>query len=111
MTLSDIYRNLFGKDHLQDGNAIDLAEHGRSGGVSTGQGFKFTKDVPEKTLIDESISGVTFIGSALPGTATTTDAWLIKRITESGTDTLIEYPSGIAEYNTAWVSRASLSYS
>lgn len=111
MTLADIYRNLFGKDHLQDGNVIDLAEHGRSGGLSTGQGFKFTKKVPEKTLIDTSISGVTFIGNALPGTNDTTASWLIKRITQSDTNTLIEFPGGIAEYNTVWVSRASLSYS
>jgi len=111
MALTDLYRSLFGKDHIQDGNVIDFSEHGRVGGVSSGQSFKFTRGVEELTKIDESITGTTFIGKARPGTATTTDEWLIKRITESGTDTDIEFPSGIAEYNTAWASRASLSYS
>lgn len=111
MALIDIYRSLFGKDHLQDGTVIDLAEHGRSGGTSDGQGFKFSKDIEETTQIDTAITGVTFIGKSKPGTAQTTDAWLIKRITESGTTTAIEFPGGMAEYNTAWASRASLSYS
>jgi len=42
MSLPDIYRSLFGKDQPQDGDVISLSEHGRVGGVSTGQGFKFT---------------------------------------------------------------------
>lgn len=41
MTLSDLYMNLFGKGAITDGSVIDMAEHGRVGGVSTGQGFKY----------------------------------------------------------------------
>jgi hypothetical protein len=40
MTLNDIYRNLFGKDAIENGNVIDFAEHGRIGNLSTGEGFK-----------------------------------------------------------------------
>jgi len=43
MALTDIYRKIFGYDHLQDGTVIDLAEHGRAGADRDGQGFKFTK--------------------------------------------------------------------
>jgi len=38
MALTDIYRKLFGYDHLQDGTVIDLAEHGRAGADRDGQG-------------------------------------------------------------------------
>lgn len=40
MAITDLYKLLFGKEHIQDGTVIDMAEHGRVGGVSTGQGFK-----------------------------------------------------------------------
>jgi len=45
MTIQDIYQLLFGKNHIQDGNVIDMSEHGRVGGVSTGQGFKIVSQV------------------------------------------------------------------
>lgn len=37
---TDKYTQLFGKDHIRDGDVIDYSEHGRVGGVSTGQPFK-----------------------------------------------------------------------
>lgn len=37
---TDLYHQLFGKNHIQDGDVISFSEHGRVGGVSTGQGFK-----------------------------------------------------------------------
>lgn len=40
-TLEDIYGQLFGKSAIQDGDVISMAEHGRVGGLSTGQGFKY----------------------------------------------------------------------
>jgi len=45
MALSDIYTALFGKGSIQDGDVISLAEHGRKGGISTGQGFKYVQDI------------------------------------------------------------------
>ncbi len=42
---TDKYTQLFGKDHIKDGDVIGYSEHGRVGGLSTGQGFKFTSAV------------------------------------------------------------------
>lgn len=41
MSITDLYKLLFGKEHIQDGTVIDMSEHGRVGGLSTDQGFKF----------------------------------------------------------------------
>lgn len=48
--ITDLYQQLFGRKGIADGNVIDMAEHGRVGGVSTGQPFKFVKSVSEKIL-------------------------------------------------------------
>lgn len=45
MSITDIYKNLFGRKGIQDGNVIDMSEHGRVGGLSTGQPFKFVADL------------------------------------------------------------------
>lgn len=39
-TITDLYRLLFGREGTNKGTDIDMAEHGRVGGVSTGQSFK-----------------------------------------------------------------------
>lgn len=39
-SITDIYRLLFGREGTNKGTDIDMAEHGRVGGISTGQGFK-----------------------------------------------------------------------
>jgi hypothetical protein len=45
MSVKSLYQSLFGRENPSNGSVIDLAEHGRVGGVSTGQPFKFTADV------------------------------------------------------------------
>ena len=40
--MPDLYRVLFGKEDPVDASVTDWAEHGRVGGVSTGQPFKYT---------------------------------------------------------------------
>jgi hypothetical protein len=45
VTTIDIYKRLFGRKGIADGNVIDMAEHGRVGGVSTGQPFKFVSNI------------------------------------------------------------------
>lgn len=55
MSVPDIYPALFAKDHIQDGDVISLSEHGRVGGVSTGQGFKHISIVDKDTGIYEQI--------------------------------------------------------
>ena len=110
MALTDIYRKLFGYDHLQDGTVIDLAEHGRAGADRDGQGFKFTRSVDEKTVVDVASATVTYVGKALPGVATSAAEWQISKITVAGTITSIEYP-GTVEYIYIWNDRASYNYS
>lgn len=39
--INDLYRLLFGREGTNKGTDIDMSEHGRVGGLSTGQPFKF----------------------------------------------------------------------
>lgn len=65
--ISDYYNLLFGRDHLKDGNVIDFAEHGREGGVDTGQGFKFTQNLSDYvTGVDDGVTTVTTAGTDVP---------------------------------------------
>ena len=41
----DPYHALTGKNHPTDATVLEIAEHGRVGGVSTGQAFKFVTSV------------------------------------------------------------------
>lgn len=68
--ISDLYTSLFGKDHIQDGNVIDFAEHGRVGGVSTGQPFKY---VMSPGIIDTNNSTTTILNAGQTWTGTGTD--------------------------------------
>jgi hypothetical protein len=110
MTISDLYIQLFGKGHIKDGSVIDMAEHGRAGGVSTGSGYKNIKNVEETTLID-SDGDITYIGKALVGSGTGSLVWQIKKILTSGTITTIGYANGTTSYDKEWDERASYSYS
>ena len=109
MTVTDLYIRLFGKGGLKDGTVIDMAEHGRAGGVSTGDGFKSIRDVEEETIIDEASSTVTYVGKAQMNAATSDPVWQIKKISVSGNVTSIAYASG-SSYNSVWDNRASLTY-
>lgn len=62
MTLSDLYGQLFGKSSIQDGDVISMAEHGRIGGISTGQGFKYVGILNASGSIVSEFGGT---GSAL----------------------------------------------
>lgn len=53
-SLDDYYGQLFGRSHIADGTIIDLAEHGRVGGVSTGQSFKYTSLIDATTGLPPS---------------------------------------------------------
>lgn len=63
------------------------------------------------TRLDEPGGGVTYIGIALPGAATSAAVWQIKRMTVSGTSTVIQYASGSTAFAYVWDDRAGLSYS
>lgn len=110
-TVTDLYRNLFGKVAIKDGTVIDMAEHGRAGGVSTGQGYKFTKNADETIKVDEASSTVIYQGFAIFGSLTSEAVWQIKKIEESGTVTTVTYADGNDDYDNIWDNRAALSYS
>jgi len=44
-SVQDLYRQLFGRSGTQKGTDIDMSEHGRVGGLSTGQPFKFVSNI------------------------------------------------------------------
>lgn len=111
MSITDLYIQLFGKTHIKDGDVISMAEHGRAGGLSTGQGFKHTKNVEELTYIDAASSTVTYLGYAKSGTATSGAGWQIKKVMTSGNVTSIAYADGDDNYDNVWDNRASLTYS
>lgn len=109
-TITDLYLQLFGKEHLKDGDVIGMAEHGRAGGVSTGAGFKNIKNVDETTLIDAVDSSTAYIGKALIGSATGDLVWQIKKVLTAGNVTTIGYASGNASYNKEWDERTTYTY-
>lgn len=111
VSIIDIYKTLFGRKGIKDGNVIEMAEHGRAGGLSSGQGFKYTRNVEEKTAIDAVDSSTTYIGKAKQGTATSADDWQIKKILTSGSITTISYAGGTDTYDKVWDDRDSYSYS
>lgn len=66
--------------------------------------------VPYAIQLDDAGSGVTYVGEADPGTATSTAGWRIKRLTETGPDVAVAWADGDANFNNVWTNRASLTY-
>jgi hypothetical protein len=83
MIIEDLYRQLFGRGGTTKGHDIDMAEHGRTGGISTGQPFKFVDNTNYEIKLVES-GNYTYIAYANPGTAEATAAWKVMRIDTSG---------------------------
>lgn len=111
MSISDLYYQLFGRTGTNKGTDIDMAEHGRAGGVSTGQPFKTTRGVEEKSLIDKVDSNTTYVGTGKMGAVSSDAVWQIIKISVSGTVTTIAYANGDDKYDNVWDDRASISYS
>jgi len=66
--------------------------------------------VDESKLIDDQTTYM-YIGTAVPGTATSASAWKIKKVVFSGGTTTILYANGSSTATNAWNSRASFTYS
>lgn len=58
-----------------------------------------------KKAIDKVSDSLLYVGEAIPGTASATAAWRIKRVTPTG----VEF-AGTAVFDQVWNNRASLSY-
>lgn len=61
--------------------------------------------------IDEVSATVIYVGTAPIGTAVSTALWQIKKITVSGTVTLIQWANGDDDFIHVWDDRASYTYS
>lgn len=63
-----------------------------------------------KTLLDEASSSITYVGKAVPASATSAAVWQISKLTTSAGDLSVEYADG-GDFSQIWDDRASLSYS
>lgn len=88
-------------------SSTDWEEHGANGDVSTGRRLKYTQRVPLDVMVDEPVTGTTYVGEANHGTATSSALWRIKKIVVSGTVTSIRY-AGNGKFDQVWDNRASL---
>ena len=112
MSIVNIYRQMFGRKGPAEGSVIDMAEHGRAGGDSDKQGFKYTSSAPETVRVAENSgdSNITYVGSSYPGADTSVSEWQIKKIDEtSGTN--VTFADGNDNYDNEWDERENLSYS
>jgi len=77
---------------------------------SGNQWVKRTSGEQLTCLVDEASSTVTYIGSAAPGSATTSAVWRIKKVLVDGTVTSIKFADSDELFNNIWDNRASLTY-
>lgn len=63
------------------------------------------------TRLDEASASVTYVGNANVGSLDADPVWQIKKITESGSITKIEFAEGEQTFDKVWDDRAALSYS
>jgi hypothetical protein len=66
---------------------------------------------PNSVLVDEASSTITYVGEAIPGTATSATTWQVKRINSAVLLAEILYADGDNNFDNRWDDRAALSYS
>lgn len=111
MTIIDVYKLLFGRKGIADGDVISMAEHGRAGGISSGTPFKGVQEIPLEQIVDKTDPNTIYIGEANHRTPLSAASWRIKRVSTSGTITTISFAGGTDKFDQVWDNRASLSYS
>lgn len=60
-------------------------------------------------ILDSSATPVLYVGQALPGTATTSATWSIKKI-DTSSGVIIKWADGDTNFDNVWNNRASLIY-
>lgn len=107
--ITDLYKILFGRKGIQEGSVIDMAEHGRAGGIQSGQGFKFMDFVDYAFKITEDGTN-TYVAYANPGTAQSSAAWkAFKMDTSSGL--VITWADGNDNFDNIATDLTALDYS
>jgi len=109
ISVTSLYKQLFGRKGPGIGTDIDMAEHGRQGGLSTGQPFKFTDFLDYAIKITESGS-YTYVAYAIPGSAESSAVWRAMRLDESS-GLRITYADGDNEFDNVATDLTALSYS
>lgn len=109
MTITDLYKQLFGRKGIAEGDVIEMAEHGRSGGVSTGQPFKFTDSVNYAIKITESGS-FTYVAWANPGTLESEAKWKCMKMDDSA-GLVITWANGRTNFENIATDLTALTYS
>jgi hypothetical protein len=88
-----------------------------AGGANTGDTLVFdgTNWVTNLTQLNKEVDDVggttIYIGEAVPGTATSSATWRIKRVVFTGDDSETLWADGDSNFNNVWDNRAALSYS
>jgi hypothetical protein len=70
----------------------------------------FAKQEEPSIIDDTGVGGITYVGFAVNGTPTSAPRWKVKKITEVGTITTIEYADGDSKFDNIWDDRATLTY-
>ena len=107
--MNDPYQNLTGKNHIKDASVLEMAEHGRAGGVSTGQGFKYVADVENAMKVTTSGS-ITYIGIAKVGSSEASAVWQCKKI-DTTTGVVITWADGDSRFDNVASDLTALTYS
>ena len=109
VNIVDMYRQLFGRSGTNKASDVDMSEHGRLGGISTNQPFKFV-DQPNYAIKLTESGNYIYIAYAPPGTAEATAGWKVMRLdTTSGLK--ITYADGDVDFDNVATDLTSLSYS
>jgi hypothetical protein len=105
MNITDLYIRLFGKSHIRDGDVISMSEHGRVGGLSTGQPFKYVAQAPGmQSLYAMAVDGPN-AGSvvAIPAVYNSTGGYYELATAGSGTTTTpVDKDGNWNSTNTLW---------
>ena len=67
------------------------------------------RDDTRTVYVDEAGSGITYVGKAAHGSATSAAVWFIIKIDESSNPTIIKY-ADYGKYTQVWDDRAGLTY-
>lgn len=70
----------------------------------------YTIELPLAARIDEESASVTYQGWAKMGSSPRDPVWRIRKITTSGTETIITWANGNANFDNIWDQRANITY-
>lgn len=61
-------------------------------------------------ILEDAGGGITYVGTAPPGSSENSPVWRIKQVLTTGADLRILWADGDSEFNNVWADRVSLSY-